>query len=51
MIIIILAYTIKLQNGYTPLHKAVTDNDINIVKLLLEHRAKVDTISNDYVGS
>ena len=36
-----------LQYGYTPLHRAVTDDKMDVVKIMLSHGANVDTESCD----
>ncbi|MBI4652064.1 ankyrin repeat domain-containing protein [Candidatus Desantisbacteria bacterium] len=35
------------QNGYTPLHDAVWANNLDAVKILLEHGAKADIHGKD----
>lgn len=35
------------QHGYTPLHKAVINDDKKVVQLLLGHGAEVDTVASD----
>ena len=37
----------KLSNGYTPLHDAVWANNLEAVRILLEHRARTDIRAKD----